>query len=203
MSGRGKAPHDQRPNKVSASAANSIAGRGSSRAYGPEADPGRGTAMSGVAASPSAGGSAGSETPASAGAPKQLFEAAYKYALVATRSRAPADGGALAICMPSTGGARREARWARLSFRRRGPPDRHSLRGTQPTQPDPTQHGSSRPPREMTQPEGSRGRAGPAARRSAARHGDRAAPKGLRLQYGRRHSKHSCISTQHSTYNHS
>ena len=60
--------------------------------------------MSGVADSPTAGGSAGSEAPASAGAPKQLFEAAYKYALVATRSRAPADGGALAICMPSTGG---------------------------------------------------------------------------------------------------
>ena len=60
--------------------------------------------MSGVAASPTAVGSAGSETPASASAPKQLFESAYKYALVATRSRAPADGGALAICMLSTGG---------------------------------------------------------------------------------------------------
>ena len=43
MSGRGKAPYDQRPNKVSASAANTIAGRGSLRAHEPEADPGRGT----------------------------------------------------------------------------------------------------------------------------------------------------------------
>ena len=60
--------------------------------------------MSGATASPVVRGTSQSTGPSPAAAPKQLFEAAYRYALVATRSRSPAEGGALAICLPSTGG---------------------------------------------------------------------------------------------------
>ena len=95
MSGRGKAPHDQRPNKVSASAANTIAGRPRifARAWAGGGPGQQHAGMSGTTDSPAARGSASSSASAVAGAPKQLFDTAYKYALVATRSKAPAEGG--------------------------------------------------------------------------------------------------------------
>ena len=51
------------------------------------------TVMSGAAASPSVRGPSQPTGSSSAAAPKQLLDTAYNHALVATRSRSPADGG--------------------------------------------------------------------------------------------------------------